>query len=75
MRFPWRNPVPPDISKGLAKLSPEAAVASPDSGVLDEQILCQAPPEAQVLGTTLYADVQPFSYEDWKRRRNVSEAD
>lgn len=72
MRFPWRKPVPPDLAKVLAKLSPEAAVALLDSGVLDEQILRQAPPEAQVLGTTLYADVQPFSYEDWKLRHNVS---
>ena len=72
MKFPWRKPVPPDLAKGLAKLSPEAAVALLDSEVLDEQILRQAPPAAQAVGTTLYADVQPFSYKDWKRRHNVT---
>lgn len=72
MRFPWRKPGRPDLAKGLAKLSPEAAVALLDSGVLDEQILRQAPPNARVLGATLYADVQPFSYEDWKGRNNES---
>ena len=72
MRFPWRKPVPPDLAKVWAKLSPEAAVILLDSGVPDEQILRQAPPEAQVLGTTLYADVQPFSYEEWKCGHSVT---
>jgi len=59
----------------LSKLSPEGAAVLLESGVLDEQILSQAPPEAQALGRTLYADVQPLSYEDWKRRHNASEVD
>jgi len=75
MRFPWRKPAPLDLAAQLARLSPEAAVNLLDSGVLDEQILRKAPPEAQASCRTLYADVQPFSYEDWKRRHNASEVD
>ena len=72
MRFPRRQPVPPDLAKALPKLRPEAAVTLLDSGVLDEHILRLVPPAAQAVDTTLYADVQPFSYKDWKRRHNVT---
>ena len=73
--LPWQRAKIKACAEALVTLDPEAAVSLLDSGVLDEKILRQAPPEAHATKRTQYADVQPFSYEDWKCRHNASEAD
>jgi len=56
-------PVPPELVERLVDLL--------DSGALDATIERLWPPSSAELQPRRYADVKPFSDDDWKRRHGV----
>lgn len=51
----------------------EDAVRLLDSGALDEILQRAAPPVDRAVVPQRYADIKPFSHDDWKRRHRVKD--
>ena len=63
------RPVPPlaEVFESLARLEPEVAVDLIDSGAFDEALLAPAGQKSPV-SSEVYAELNPFSHDDWLRR-------